>query len=156
MIRARFKASLEDPRPINWPVKHPFWVTGESNAHSIVVSYADNEKYIYDNWPEAEDLIYHPATHYDFTSRFQQPDWFNEDGRSSKHRFTRDCGCRIVELDAEWRAPEDRLFDVLYCSQHAAAPVMYAALEGLIEGVGNAWDKAQEIVASIREANNER
>lgn len=28
MIRARFEANEGDYRPINWPVKHPYWCTG--------------------------------------------------------------------------------------------------------------------------------
>ena len=58
MIRVRFKADFKDPRPINWPIKHPYWITGYAgdDSYSIVVAYADNEQYIMDNWPEATDL----------------------------------------------------------------------------------------------------
>ena len=79
MIRVRFKANLEDYRSVLWPVKHPYWCTGHSEFHSIVVAYADNEKEIYKNWPEAEDLDIEEVTEYLFTSRFPKPSWLIED-----------------------------------------------------------------------------
>ena len=78
MLRVRFKANLDDPRPIHWPVKHPWWCTGESETHSIVVSYADDEQYIHDNWPEATDLESTEEAGYVFTDRFPRPDWFKK------------------------------------------------------------------------------
>jgi hypothetical protein len=80
MLRIRFKANADDPRPINWPVKHPYWVTGEAGdgLYATVVSYADNKKYITDNWPEAEDLEVQEVSTYTFTDRFPKPDWFKE------------------------------------------------------------------------------
>lgn len=78
MIRVRFKANLDDPRPVNWPVKHPWWCTGYGEDYSIVVAYADDEDYILGNWPEALDLDSEDADGYEFTSRFPKPDWFPE------------------------------------------------------------------------------
>lgn len=75
MLRIRFKA--EDSAPVNWPVKHPFWQTGFGDDYVIVVSYADNEQYIYDNWPEASDLDAVEADEYIFTDRFPKPEWFD-------------------------------------------------------------------------------
>lgn len=77
MIRVRFHANPKDPRPINWPVKHPYWITGYSgdDKYSIVVSYADNEDYIHENWPEAKNLDSQEAEKYIYTSRFPKPDW---------------------------------------------------------------------------------
>lgn len=77
MIRVCFKANHDDPRPVKWPVKHPFWITGcaGDGSYSTVVSYADNEQYILDNWPEAEITSTRPAENYVFTDRFPKPDW---------------------------------------------------------------------------------
>jgi hypothetical protein len=77
MLRIRFKANPDDYRPVNWPVKHPYWCSGSTDEHSIVISYADNEEYIYENWPEAEDLDVEERAEYVFTDRFPKPDWFN-------------------------------------------------------------------------------
>jgi len=80
MIRVRFQANPDDPRPIKWPVKHPYWVTGYDGdgSHSIIVSYADDEQYIMDNWPEAENLDSQEVDGYIFTGRFPKPEWLKE------------------------------------------------------------------------------
>ncbi len=78
MFRIRFKTNAEDPRPVNWPIKHPYWITGHGHGHSIIVAYADDEKYIKDNWPEAANLDIQQVSKYVFTDRFPKPEWFNE------------------------------------------------------------------------------
>jgi len=78
MIRVRFKAAEDDPRPVNWPVKHPFWITGYGLGYATVISYADNEEYIHTNWPEATDLDTAEVNEYTFTERFPKPVWFKE------------------------------------------------------------------------------
>lgn len=75
MIRARFKAAPGDYRPINWPIKHPYWCTGYGDDYSVVVAYADDEAEILRNWPEARDIESDEAEGYTFTSRFPQPEW---------------------------------------------------------------------------------
>ena len=80
MIRARFKTFFHDPRPVNWPIKHPYWVTGQgTNEHAFyhtLVAYADSHQEILDNWPEAEDIDSEEVEGYNFTSRFPKPEWF--------------------------------------------------------------------------------
>lgn len=78
MIRCRFKANADDPRPVNWPIKHPYWVTGEAGdgSYAIVVAYADDETEVMRNWPDARDVDSSPAKMYAFTDRFPKPDWF--------------------------------------------------------------------------------
>ena len=78
MIRARFKVYHEDYRPVNWPIKHPYWCTGYGEDHCIVVAYGDDEAEILRNWPEAADIDADEAAEYTFTDRFQKPDWFKE------------------------------------------------------------------------------
>lgn len=77
MIRVRFHANPDDYRPINWPVKHPYWCTGYGDDYSIVVAYADDEAEILANWPEATHIDAEQVDGYNFTSRFPKPDWFN-------------------------------------------------------------------------------
>lgn len=76
MKRIRFYADKVDPRPINWPVKHPYWISGYTDLNSVVISYADSEDYILENWPEATDLDVTEVEGYMFTSRFPRPEWF--------------------------------------------------------------------------------
>jgi len=87
MIRSRFKTQSDDYRPMNWPIKHPYWCTGSGGGfgddeddpeYSIIVAYADNEEEILSNWPEAYDIDSEEAEEYTFTSRFAKPDWFKE------------------------------------------------------------------------------
>lgn len=75
MIRARFHVNPDDPRPVNWPIKHPYWITGYGDDYSIIVAYADDEAEILRNWPDAKNIESDPATDYVFTDRFQRPDW---------------------------------------------------------------------------------
>jgi len=81
VIRCRFKVKTEDgdSRPVSWPIKHPYWVTGyDSDDTSILVAYADNEKQIMGLWPEARDLDSEEVDGYVFTSRFRKPEWFDD------------------------------------------------------------------------------
>ena len=78
MIRARFKANEGDYRPVNWPIKHPYWCSGFEDGFSIIVAYADDEAEILENWPEAEEVdVMDEDAEYVFTDRFPRPDWFS-------------------------------------------------------------------------------
>ena len=77
MIRCRFHCNADDPRPVNWPIKHPYWVTGEAGDGSFatVVAYADDEAEVLRNWPDARHLDSMRALAYAFSDRFPKPDW---------------------------------------------------------------------------------
>jgi len=77
MLRSRFKVNPEDPRPVVWPIKHPYWVTGYSEHHAIVVAYVDNEEELLRLWPDAVEIDSTEADDYTFTGRFPRPSWFN-------------------------------------------------------------------------------
>lgn len=76
MIRCRFQQPTDDARPVVWPIKHPYWITGEGEDYFIIVAYADNEAEILRLWPEAINLDSEERAEYLFTSRFRKPDWF--------------------------------------------------------------------------------
>jgi len=77
MYRARFLTSDPDPRPVKWPVKHPYWFTGESDGYTVVVAYVDSMEQLLEFWPEAERVELGDSVEtYLFTSRFQKPEWF--------------------------------------------------------------------------------
>ncbi len=87
MIRCRFYVAGRDYRPVKWPVKHPYWCTGHSLSclddggyKAVVVSYADNEEYILEFWPDAEDINSENVNDYNFTSRFPKPKWWDTHG----------------------------------------------------------------------------
>lgn len=77
MIRARFKTSSPDPRPVNWPIQYPYWVTGYGENYTIIVAYAADDREILKNWPEAEDIEYTEERDFYFSDRFPKPIWFN-------------------------------------------------------------------------------
>lgn len=77
MIWARFHANPNDYRPVNWPVKHPYWCTGHGEDYSVIVAYADNLEELLTNWPEATMIDSFEHKEYEFTSRFPKPKWFN-------------------------------------------------------------------------------
>ena len=56
MIRARFHVNKEDYRPVNWPIKHPYWCTGYGADYAVIVAYADGEAEILRNWPDASHI----------------------------------------------------------------------------------------------------
>jgi len=79
VIRARFHCNADDPRPVNWPIKHPYWVTGYGDDHAIIVAYADSADEIMCHWPDARDFSFvDEVAEYKFTDRFAKPDWFVE------------------------------------------------------------------------------
>lgn len=78
MIRARFYCNGEDPRPVSWPIQHPYWVTGytgDEPEKAVIVAYADSQAQILALWPDAEEITYEPAEGYTFTDRFPRPEW---------------------------------------------------------------------------------
>lgn len=82
MIRARFHTDSEDPRPVIWPIKHPYWVTGRvisvdgGDGYSIVVAYLDSLWDLLDLWPDAAQVTFQKVEKYVFTDRFPRPDWW--------------------------------------------------------------------------------
>lgn len=76
MIRCRFLQPTDDYRPLSWPLKHPYWVSGETEDAHVLVAYADDEAEILANWPEAQDLDSKTCEAYAFTDRFPRPVWF--------------------------------------------------------------------------------
>jgi hypothetical protein len=78
MIRARFRTNPNDYRPVNWPVKHPYWCTGYmgDDSAAIVVAYADDLDEVMRNWPDATDVDVTEVTEYMFSGRFPKPEWF--------------------------------------------------------------------------------
>lgn len=78
MLRVRFKIADDDYRPVIWPIKHPYWCSGESDTHHILVAYVDDLDEVMVNWPDAEeiDVMEENVREYHFTARFARPSWF--------------------------------------------------------------------------------
>lgn len=82
MIRARFFLNtaevMGDYRPVKWPVKHPYWCSGETDKEFNMVAFADDVYEIIENWPEAYTIECTDVNGVYFTDRFPKPDWYNE------------------------------------------------------------------------------
>lgn len=80
MIRARFYVNKEkcggDYRPLKWPIKHPYWCTGESDNDFVLVAYATSIEEIKELWPEASSIDVQEVEKVIFTDRFKKPDWY--------------------------------------------------------------------------------
>jgi hypothetical protein len=81
MIKVRFESnSVEDYRPIIWPIKYPYWCTGTLGDGSkvILVAYVESLDELYKQWPEAEkiDVFQHNVTECEFSDRMPKPDWY--------------------------------------------------------------------------------
>lgn len=83
MIWCRFYINIkevkEDYRPVIWPIKYPYWLSGESETAYIICAYADSEEDIYKQWPEAYDLDTEEVKSIEFSERFPKPDWYREE-----------------------------------------------------------------------------
>jgi len=46
MLRCRFYVNQEevenDYRPVSWPIKYPYWCSGESETDFILIAYVDS------------------------------------------------------------------------------------------------------------------
>lgn len=86
MFRARFYVNAEDPRPVLWPINHPYWISGHTIdkdyelEKAIVVAYVDDERHLISLWPDAQDIdMGDEVTEIKFSDRFPKPDWYKKD-----------------------------------------------------------------------------
>lgn len=79
--RHRFKANLDDPRPVKFPPPGPWWCSGEGDGYSIVVCYLPYRVSVLEYWPEARDIDSEVRDKITYTDRFPKPDWFNDYAR---------------------------------------------------------------------------
>jgi hypothetical protein len=77
LLRVRLHVNPDDYRPVVWPIKHPYWCSGSTDDHYIVVAYVESEEEARRLWPEITDIdVMEETDHYTFTSRFAQPEWW--------------------------------------------------------------------------------
>jgi len=78
LIRVRFITFIDDYRPINRPVRYPYYCTGKGFVHAVLVSYADGLDYIMANWPDAHVLGVEEVDSIEFDERFPKRFWYKE------------------------------------------------------------------------------
>lgn len=80
MIRSRFFIDVDDYRPVKWPIKYPYWCTGEApDIGYSIVTYTDTLDEIWELWPEAKLVEHSIVTEIIFSSRFPKPHWYSND-----------------------------------------------------------------------------
>lgn len=62
---------------LKWPIKYPYWCTGESVDAFVIVAYAENVEQIKGLWPEAYMIECEEVNEITFTTRFPKPKWYN-------------------------------------------------------------------------------
>lgn len=81
LMRVRFYLEAEDPRPMTWPLKHPWWTTGgytyfdkndDARDGHAIVAYVESVSDVTAAWPESRDIDVMEIKHdfYVFTTRF--------------------------------------------------------------------------------------
>lgn len=80
MLRARFCVNIKevnkDYRPIKWPIKYPYWCSGENDEDFILIAFVENLDELYELWPEAKNIEYDECDEVYETGRFKYPDWY--------------------------------------------------------------------------------
>jgi len=78
-IRYRFhSSSVDDPRPVVWPPKGPYWVSGEGDGYAILIAYLPEGIDLAAYWPEASDIEADEHAQITYSSRFPKPVWWKE------------------------------------------------------------------------------
>ena len=78
MRRFRFYVPGEDGRPIAAPPEGPFWTTGYSDTHTVVVAYSPDLETLKSavRWPDAEQIEDLGEQEIAFSDRFPCPTWW--------------------------------------------------------------------------------
>lgn len=78
MRRFRFHVPGDDGRPIAFPPEGPFWETGRSDAHVVMVAYSPSAETLTseNRWPDAERIEDGGEQPITFTDRFPRPMWW--------------------------------------------------------------------------------
>ena len=82
-VWARFRANLEDYRPVTVPPPGPWWCTGYGDDYAVIVAYVREGDDVRKWWPEASEVDTELAPDGPkFTDRFPRPDWWTGDDES--------------------------------------------------------------------------
>ncbi len=83
-VWARFRADLDDFRPVMWPPPGPYWCSGEGDDYSIVIAYLRPGQRVQQWWPEASEIDAQPVDRIQFSDRFACPDWWDAEREQVK------------------------------------------------------------------------
>ena len=104
MLKCRFYLNIEavdeDYRPVIWPIKYPYWCSGESENDFILIAYVDSIEDLMKQWPEAHDIDSEEVKKIEFSSRFPKPDWYQEKAQKKREKTLEEK--QLIEKAVEW------------------------------------------------------
>lgn len=79
--RYRFKTeSVDDPRPLIFNPKYPWWCTGEAGdgSYATIVAYLPANEDLLRYWDDASDVELTTEKSIEFSGRFPKPEYFKD------------------------------------------------------------------------------
>lgn len=136
----------EDYRPVVWPIKYPYWCSGETEKDFILVAYVDSLDDLYKQWPEAKNIDSEKVKKIEFSSRFPKPDWYTEEKKENKSKRE-----KFIEKFGHWWYIRDLDFLPQPCEDYMKAFKMDGKWLDLVnEGKWKAFNNLEE----ARKASN--
>lgn len=77
--RLRFKTkSVDDWRPVKWPMPGPYWCSGYAgdDSYAIIIAYMPKGKSVKKYWPDAYEIDSTEEDVITYSDRFPKPDWW--------------------------------------------------------------------------------
>lgn len=93
---------VHDPRPICWPIYHPYYVTGQEDGAMTMMAYVIEPTDVFHYWPDATDLTIfeEKVTHYYFSERFPRPDWLDDVHKPENQPVKRIGAYKIEDIES--------------------------------------------------------
>lgn len=77
--RYRFKtASIDDPRPLVFNPKFPWWESGFNLTHATIIAWLPLSEDLSVYWDDATDIEFTEHKEIEFSDRFPKPEYFQE------------------------------------------------------------------------------
>lgn len=150
MLWCRFYVNIEevkeDYRPVVWPIKYPYWCSGETEKDFILVAYVESLDELYKQWPEAKNIDSEEVKKIEFSSRFPKPDWYTEEKKEKKSKRE-----KFIEKFGHWWYIRDLDFLPQPCEDYMKAFKMDGKWLDLVNKGG--W-KAFNNLEEARKASN--
>lgn len=79
-----YTKSVDDPRPLVFNYRYPFWISGYGNDYAIIVAYLPTHEKLTDYWDDAYEVEFTKEKEITFTGRFQKPNYMNNNAIRKK------------------------------------------------------------------------
>lgn len=78
--RYRFTTEAEDPRPLVFNPKYPWWISGYAGdmSNTVIVAYLPSKEDLLKYWDDADDVDFTEEKKIEFSSRFPKPEYFKD------------------------------------------------------------------------------